>query len=66
MSYKGYLINNDKLFPTLYSVTTEGRGGKIPSVLEGRFTSVAYVRELIDHYLAAKEETSGRKATTKE
>lgn len=64
ISYKGYLISTDPFSPTLYTVATEGRGGKIPKVLEGRFTSVHWLKERIDHYLAGQEEKTRGKAST--
>lgn len=48
--YKGYIIRTNPAFPTLYTVAVEGRGGKIPRALEGNFTSVATVTEIIDKY----------------
>ena len=66
MNYRGYIISSDPISPTLYSVATEGRGGRIPTVLEGRFTSVQWVKGLIDVYLANQEEKTRGKASTKE
>ena len=66
MNYRGYIISSDPISPTLYSVATEGRGGRIPSVLEGRFTSAQWVKNQIDAYLANQEEKTRGKASTKE
>lgn len=66
MNYRGYLINTDPIAPTLYTVATEGRGGKIPRVLEGRFTTVQWVKGLIDNYLDTQETVRERKTNPKE
>lgn len=62
MIYKGYIIKSHPLSPSLLSVAVEGRGGKIPAVLEGLFTSQHYVTQIIDNYL----ETKGGKASVRE
>lgn len=61
-TYRGYIITPNPLSPTLYKVATEGRGGKIPDVLVGSFTSVGTVTHLIDHYLADQEASRGKAA----
>lgn len=66
MIYRGYIISSDPVSPTLYSVAVEGRGGRIPAVLESRFTSTQWVKSLIDVYLANQEEKTRGKASTKE
>lgn len=48
--YRGFLIKPHNGSPTLYVVSTAGKGGKIPAVLEGLFTSVGIVKSLIDKY----------------
>lgn len=48
--YKGYLITTNPSFPTLVRVSVAGRGGKIPKVLDGNFTSHSVVKSLIDAY----------------
>jgi hypothetical protein len=63
--YRGYLITTNPFSPTLYKVATEGRGGRIPADLEGSFTSVGLIKEIVDHYLLAQEASRG-KAPTKE
>lgn len=60
--YKGYILKVHPASPTLLTVATEGRGGKIPKVLEGLFTSKHTVTDLIDQYLASK----GGKANARE
>ena len=52
--YKGYQIKPDKAFPSSLVVATEGQGGKIPTVLEGLFTSYNVAKTSIDNYLEVK------------
>lgn len=52
--YKGYQIKADKKAPTNVIIVTDGKGGKIPQVLEGLFTSPNFARGAIDAYLASK------------
>lgn len=54
-NYNGYIIKPNPFSPTLYIVAVEGRGGKIPKALEGSFTSVATVIEIIDKYQDTKK-----------
>lgn len=53
--YKGYQIKPSKQAPSTYICVTDGRGGKIPDVLSGLFTSAGIVKEFIDQYLEGKE-----------
>lgn len=53
--YKGYIVKSDKAFPSLLTVATSGRGGKIPAVLEGLFTSFGDVKQRIDSYVEGKD-----------
>jgi hypothetical protein len=53
--YKGYDIKPHKEFPTSYIVVTEGKGGKIPKVLDGLFTSTGLAKDRIDKYLEVKQ-----------
>jgi negative regulator of replication initiation len=50
--YKGYQIKPHKIMPTCYVVVTDGKGGKIPAVLDSLFTSTGIAKETIDNYLA--------------
>lgn len=59
-TYRGYIISTNPFSPTLYKVAVEGRGGKIPNMLDGSFTSVGYVKELIDNYLSQQETKRGK------
>lgn len=52
--YKGYDIKPHKEVPTCYIVVTSGKGGKIPDVLSGLFTSPAVAKYEIDRYLDTK------------
>lgn len=61
--YKGYLITADEQFPSLWKVATEGRGGKIPQILTGRFTAIKDVRSIIDVYSELKETKRGQAST---
>jgi len=54
IEYKGYQIKPHAQFPTSYIVVTAGRGGKIPDVMAGMFTSPTFVKTLIDMYLDGK------------
>lgn len=54
ISYNGYDIKPHKEVPTNYIVVTSGKGGKIPNVLDGLFTTTVYAKEAIDKYLATK------------
>jgi NCAIR mutase (PurE)-related protein len=52
--YNGYEVKPHKEHPMSYIVVTAGRGGKIPNVLEGLFTSPALAMAEIDRYLESK------------
>lgn len=54
IEYNGYQIKPHRETPTSYIVVTSGKGGKIPNVLDGLFTTPAYAKETIDKYLASK------------
>lgn len=60
MNYKGYLINPSTMSPKLYSVATEGRGGKIPNCLGGLFTTRTVAMKEIDRYLESKEKPDAK------
>jgi hypothetical protein len=53
-SYNGYDIKPHKEVPTNYIIVTSGKGGKIPAIMEGLFTSVTVAKQVIDKYLASK------------
>jgi hypothetical protein len=52
--YKGYQIKPHKQLPSHLIVVTDGKGGKIPDVLSGMFTSYNVAKQLIDEYLVGK------------
>jgi hypothetical protein len=54
VEYQGYQIKPHREVPTNYIVVTAGKGGKIPNVLDGLFTTPAYAKHAIDNYLASK------------
>ena len=54
MDYKGYYISPVKEHPKSYYISTVGRGGKIPDMMTGSFTSITVAREVVDIYLASK------------
>ena len=60
MNYKGYLINPSKTAPNLYSITVEGRGGKIPNILEGLYTKRDLAKTDIDKYLESKDRDNAK------
>lgn len=53
--YKGYYIKPNKTAPQLVQIVTTGRGGKIPSILSGLFTSHKAAMDEIDRYVDRKE-----------
>lgn len=63
--YREYIISPNKTSPSLYVVATEGRGGKVPNVLAGSFTTERWAKEAIDRYVDTQvEKTSVRKTNT--
>lgn len=55
MEYKNYLITPSSSGAKCYSIATAGRGGKIPDVMSGIFTSKGVAMQVIDTYLESKE-----------
>jgi hypothetical protein len=55
MEYKGYLITPASTGAKCYSIATAGRGGKIPDVMQGVFTSTGVAMQTVDIYLDGKE-----------
>jgi hypothetical protein len=53
--YRGYQIKPSPTMPSHYIVVTEGKGGKIPNVLQGMFTNRTIPKGIIDMYLDSKE-----------
>ena len=52
--YLGYQIKPHKEYPSSYIVVTAGKGGKIPDVLSGMYTSTGIAKTAVDKYLASK------------
>lgn len=61
--YKGFQIKPHKNHPMSYTVATDGKGGKIPAVLDSMFTSVGIAKEIIDTYLNEKGGKNGETRT---
>lgn len=59
--YKGYQIKPFNPVPSSYVIVTAGKGGKIPNVMEGVFTTRAIAMQLIDQYVTAKETENDQK-----
>lgn len=53
--HNGYLIQPHKDSPNCYTVATSGRGGKIPDILGGLYTTRALAMSEIDHYIATRQ-----------
>lgn len=62
--YRGYQIKPSPYIPTSLIVVTDGKGGKIPSVLDGMYTHGHIAKRDIDLYLDNKElkEADGKKS----
>lgn len=52
--YKGYYISPLKEHPSVYTVATAGKGGKIPNSLVGMYTHRSIAKQDIDFYLDNK------------
>jgi hypothetical protein len=52
--YQGFLIKPYKEVPFHYAVVTAGKGGKIPNVLSGLYTTKSLAKKAIDTYLLSK------------
>lgn len=52
--HEGYDIKPHKEVPTCYIIVTSGKGGKIPDVLSGLFTTPDIAKATIDKYLETK------------
>lgn len=49
--YMGYHIRPNRELPTNYEIYFPGKGGKLPNILTGLFTSVGLAKSNIDKYL---------------
>lgn len=69
ITYKGYYIKPTPRVANMHTIVVEGRGGKIPNVLGGMFTSPTIAKQKIDAYLkskpAPKEKGNANQAITK-
>lgn len=65
VDYRGYQIKPQKEIPSSYVIVTSGRGGKVPNVMTGLFTSVTWCKNVIDTYLARNSEGTGTNETSK-
>lgn len=63
IEYLGYQIKPHKQYPTSWIVVTAGKGGKIPDILGGMFTSPSVAKREIDAYLAKKELKNGKEGS---
>lgn len=54
VEHRGYLIKAYKESPSCYAVVTAGKGGKIPDILSGLYTSRDLAKAAIDLYLSTK------------
>lgn len=63
VEYKGYQIKSSPLSPKSCIIVTSGRGGKIPDVMNGMFTSIGVAKSIIDVYTDMKEQTGGKKGS---
>jgi NCAIR mutase (PurE)-related protein len=60
VEYKGYQIKPSKEAPKSYVIVTSGRGGKIPDVMSGLFTSPNLAMQIVDTYTDSKGQDSGQ------
>ncbi len=54
--YRGYQVKPNPRIPSSYSVSVDGIGGSVPSVLDGMYTSTTLAIQAIDRYLDNKVE----------
>lgn len=62
--YKGFQVKPQTNMPAHYIIVTSGKGGKIPNIMQGLFTSVGIAKNTIDHYLASKTKESPNEAVS--
>jgi NCAIR mutase (PurE)-related protein len=63
--HNGYEVKPHKEHPMSYIVVTAGKGGKIPNVLSGMYTSPAIAMSEIDKYLESKPVKEAKDAEAK-
>jgi hypothetical protein len=54
IEHRGYQIKPHSSYPNNYIAVTAGKGGKIPDILSGMFTSPSIIKNKIDAYLVDK------------
>lgn len=59
--YRGFQVKPMPEHPTILIVVTDGKGGKIPSVLSGMYTHFNVAKREIDSYLDNRKE-DGKKS----
>lgn len=62
--YNGYFITPEKTSPPLVYISTVGKGGKVPDVLSGLFTSRTEAYKAIDAYLNFKDKKGNKNVET--
>ena len=65
IEYKGYLISPVSTGPKLYYIATAGRGGKIPNIMSGSFTSTGLAKQTVDMYLESNKKQADDKEISK-
>ena len=63
--YRGFQIKAHPTSPMQLVIATDGKGGSIPSVLEGLFTSYTVAKGEIDAYLETKPKVEDGKKFNK-
>lgn len=63
--YEGFQIKPHKQNPTSLIVATDGKGGSIPSALEGMYTNVNVAKRAIDTYIVNKLKVEDGKKPSK-
>lgn len=58
MTYRGFILKADINMPNIIRVVTEGKGGRIPNLLSGMFSSRTEAIKRIDLYLEGKGKKS--------
>lgn len=59
IEYNGYQIKPHKSFPSHHIIVTSGKGGKIPDIMSGMFTSAGIAKTIVDAYLSSKVKDTG-------
>lgn len=62
--YNGFQIKPHKEYPSSVIIVTDGKGGKIPDILGGLFTSRGIAKTMIDKYLMSKQKKDTDNAET--